>query len=89
VSSASLDESLVRFKATVASTISEEDSESHINLAEAYRSMGLYDEAVGEAAASLNSARRASVIISGLRMLLSPPLLTSAGLVRLKRRVRT
>lgn len=86
-SSASLDEELASLKAKVAEQISEDDAESHANLADAYLAMGLFEEAVQEAATALKVARRASVIASALQMLLSPPLLKSDGFVRLRSRM--
>lgn len=86
-SSGSLDESLARFKQQVSGLISDEDADSHANLAEAYRAMGLYDEAVCEAAAALRSGRRVPVIMLALQMLLSLPLLKPDGFTRLKDRI--
>lgn len=88
-SAGSLEESLARFKQGVAGLIPNEDADSHANLAEAYRAMGLHDEAVGEAATALRSGRQVPVITSALQMLLSPPLLRPDGFVRLRGRVRT
>lgn len=86
-SSASLDADTATLKAKIAKQISEADEESHANLADAYLAMGLFEEAVREAATALKVARRSAVIASTLQMLLSPPLLRSDGFVRLRRRV--
>ena len=86
--SANPDELLSELKAKVANQISEDDAHSHDSLADAYLAMGLYDEAVGEAATALNAARTRTVLVAALRKLLSPPLLKSDGFARLRHRVR-
>jgi hypothetical protein len=77
----------LRFKEGVARDIWETDSESHANLAAAYREMMMYREAVSAAATSLRNARRPALILTLLEMLLSPPLLREGGLKRLRERL--
>ncbi len=81
------EERLAAFKQTVAERISGEDADSHANLAEAYRAMGLYQDAVREAATALSFAREARTIGYAVEMLLSPPLLTTSGFGPLRSRV--
>ena len=83
------EERLAAFKQSVAERISGEDADSHANLAEAYRAMGLHRDAVREAATALSFAREARTTAYALEMLLSPPLLRTAGFNPLRRRVMT
>lgn len=76
-----------QFKEQVSETLAEDDAESHAKLAEAYRSMALYDDARREAATALRSARTKSLIESLLRMLLSEPLMQEGGFLRLRARI--
>ena len=86
-SSVEFEEILAKFKADVAGHIATEDGDSHANLAEAYRAMGLHDDAVREASTALGAGRRTPLVLSALEMLLSPPLLKSGGFARLRQRV--
>jgi tetratricopeptide (TPR) repeat protein len=81
------DENLARFKMGVAGLIPDQDGDSHANLAEAYRQMGLHGEAIREAAMALSAARRTPLVLSALEMLLSPPLLKAEGMLRLRQRL--
>jgi hypothetical protein len=81
------DEALVRFKESVRDQISDEDAESHANLAEAYREMGLYEDSIREAAMAVAAARDARVMKTAVEMLLSTPLLKRGGLGPLRTRL--
>ena len=76
------------FKEGVAKNISGADAESHSHLAEAYREMGLYVDAVREAAIAVNAAVAQRSVEGPLRFLLTPPLLRPDGLERLRERLR-
>lgn len=80
---------LANFKVGVAAFLPDEDGDSHAHLAEAYRALGLYQDAVREASSALKGGRRGPIILSALEMLLSPPLLRSDDFVRLRNLVRT
>jgi len=75
------------FKEGVAKNISVNDANSHSHLAEAYREMGLYADAVREAALALGAAVATRTADIPLRLLLTAPLLRPDGLERLRRRL--
>lgn len=72
-------ELLSRFRAAVSTNISVTDSDSHLNIAVAYREMGLYRDAVREGAIALDGAQSSAAINSILELLLSAPLLRPRG----------
>lgn len=76
------------FKEGVAKQISADDVDSHTHLAEAYREMGMYSDAVREAAVAVTAARAPLSAARPLGFLLTPPLLRSDGLERLRERLR-
>jgi hypothetical protein len=70
---------LERFKADVYAQISVEDAEAHINLAIAYREMGLLADAVIEAVIALKADIHGTHAREALQMLLTRPLLLPHG----------
>ncbi|MFO0739923.1 MAG: hypothetical protein U0270_28755 [Labilithrix sp.] len=78
------------FKAGVAKQIRADDFEAHLDLAEAYREMGLLEDALREAGLVLTSASKRVLPIPtkmtdiALRLLLTPPLLKPRGLHHLE-----
>jgi hypothetical protein len=92
--SAEVERDLREFKAGVAKQISAEDFESHFDLAEAYREMGLFDDALREAAVVLTTASPKLTAVATkvteltLRLVLTPPLLKPRGLDQLRRQLR-
>ena len=84
---ADVDHALARLKKSVDADIPSQDAESHANLAEAYRAIGLYRDAVREAATALDAAANARVMNWVLEMLLSAPLIKPGGFGPLRSRV--
>lgn len=75
------------FKESVANQISDNDADSHLNLAAAYSAMGLYVDARREAAIVIGARSTAGATNAALQLLLSPPLLADGALDRLRERV--
>jgi hypothetical protein len=76
-----------QFKEGVAKQISADDVDSHTHLAEAYREMGMYVDAVREAAIAVTAAVAPRSAEGPLGFLLTPPLLRPDGLGRLRERL--
>lgn len=83
-----IDRVFVEFKKGVAEHIAADDAESHSHLAQAYREMGLYVDALREAAISVTAAVVPASTEGPLGFLLTPPLLLPDGLVRLRERLK-
>jgi hypothetical protein len=81
------------FKAGIAKQIAADDFEVHFDLAEAYRDMGLFQDALREAGLVLTSAAARLAPLASkmadltLRLVLTPPLLQPRGLLHLKQRL--
>jgi len=75
------------FAASVVKQISSEDSDAHLNLAMAYRAMGMHARSLGEAAIALAAAEDARRSAAVLRLLLTPPLLRTDGVGKLRARL--
>lgn len=73
-----------RFKEGVAQAISPDDFQSHADLAQAYKEMGLNTDALREAAVALESPKASR---TALRVVLTAPLLKPGGLEELKVRL--
>ena len=82
-----IERTLEAFKEGVAKQISADDVDSHTNLAEAYREMGLYVDALREAAIAVTAAVVPRSAEAAVGFLLAPPLLTPNGLERLRERL--
>lgn len=83
------------FKAGVAKQVTQEDYETHFDLAEAYREMGLLQDALREAGVTLTAAAPKMTPLAtkltnlALRFVLSPPLLKPRGLEHLRSLLRS
>jgi hypothetical protein len=67
--------------------ISREDVRARLDLADAYREMDLYDDALEEAALALTSTNDSEMIDRALRLLLTEPLLKPGGFLALRARL--
>jgi len=76
------------FKRGVAKQISKDDAQAHLHLAEAYLEMGLYLDARRAAGVALAARSSRRTTDAALRLLLTPPLLPSGALDRLRERLR-
>jgi hypothetical protein len=72
------------FKRGVGNQISDEDADSHLNLAMAYLEMSLYGDAVRELSVVIEGTRDSNIVNSALGLLLAPPLLKTNGLSALR-----
>jgi hypothetical protein len=70
------------------SALSADDVEAHENLAIAYSEMGLYRDAVREAAIALSSQTSAPRANGALRTLLTPPMMKRDGMRALRAQLR-
>jgi hypothetical protein len=77
-----------RFTEGVAATISPDDTQSHADLSQAYKEMGLNSDALREAAIALERGTNPEVIRAALRVVLTAPLLKPGGLKELKARLQ-
>jgi len=71
----------------VAAHVSREDVRARLDLADAYREMDLYDDALEEAAFALTSTNDGEMIDRALRLLLTAPLLRPGGFTALRARL--
>jgi hypothetical protein len=76
------------FREGITKQISTDDVDSHTHLAEAYREMGMYVDAVREAAIAVTGALAPRSAQGPLGLLLTPPLLRWDGMERLRQRLR-
>ena len=76
------------FKRGLQRQLSSVDAETHLDLATAYRDMGLYGDAVREAAVAFDAARERKVAEEALGLLLTPTLLRPDGIEALRARFR-
>ena len=77
-----------QFKRGVEQQLSAVDGESHLHLAIAYREMGLYGDAVREAAVAFEAAPDRKVAEEALGLLLTPTLLRPDGIDAMRARLR-
>lgn len=82
------DEVFAQFKRGVEKQLFAEDAESHLNLAIAYREMGLYGDAVREAAVAFRATRDRKKADEAMALLLSPPLLKLDAIEALRAQFR-
>lgn len=81
-------EALAEFKRGVEKAIGSDNGEAHLNLAQAYAEMGLYEDARREAGTAILAGAVRSFVQPALRILLTEPLLSSDGRQRLRELLR-